>query len=249
MAVDDLISHTFTNHLEQLLILSQHSREGKDRTAIAVCGPLCKGYIGSANDLRNKYASRLEPRQPYTTMATTDIMDSLTSLNENHIKLSQKLQAYNLFLAEASLSGDAVFKAFDGLTAEMTSYAASLNQRDPDTKLLVLIRVFHDLERLVTQHADPAFLFAITISLLPDMLSITFVALLHLVRSANECALTMRQAVRQAYEEAKWYGQMATATDTLRRSKENWRTSRRSANISEDVDRRAPDTIGSTISA
>lgn len=240
--LDDLCSTTFIHYLDELDVLSQRACDGKDRTQVAQCGSISKGYLENANDTRAKYGSQLEARGSYTMLETSDIMGALTSLRSNYMKLSQKVEGYKKFAKEHNLSSDAVAWSFEALGSEVTSFGASLNRRNPDAKTLVLTRVLDDLGEVFSRRAEPLFYFALTIAFLPDMLSITFTLILLIARAANQEAVTLRQAVHKAHEQAEWYDKYAIATEKLHRAKQRWRDRRRVANVAEAVDQSVPDT-------
>lgn len=241
MDLDELISTTFQNHLNGLDTLSKRACAGKDKTGVPICGPIAKGYIERENAIRDKYGSQLNGRSSYKLPSSENIMDLLTTLQGNYLKLSQKVNVYRAFTSEENLSSHAVTRAFNTLGEKISSFDASLHHENPDAKTLVLNRVFDEVARIVKWKAGPISYFALFISFLPDLLSATFTCLLIIVRSASHESVALRRAVNKAYEEAKLYDRLGGATEALHRAKQNWRNRRRFANVAEAVDASVPD--------
>jgi hypothetical protein len=243
IALDDLISTTFQNHVKGLDDLAQRACEGKDVTGIAKCGPISKGYITQANNIRAKFGAQLEARESYPKLDSTNLMTTWTSLHSHYMRLSQKMGAYKNFVKENSLSSEAVTTSYEALGRQIESFGASFNQRNPDAKTLVMTRVFDDLGRVFKRTAEPLFYFTLMITVLPDLLSITFTALLLIVRTANHRVMMLRQATNKAHEEAKEYHKFASATDELTTAKQEYDIKRRMANVTEAVDQSVPDVL------
>ena len=239
--VDNLVSTTFQNHLAGLDSLFQRACQGKDKTQIAKCGPIANGYITQGNDIRTKYGAQLGAPGSYAPADSGDIMDRLITVRSNYVSLSQKVESYQNFANEHNLSSAALVKSFEALGAEIASFFISLNERNPDAKTLVMTRVLNDLGRVFARTAEPLFYFTLMIALLPDLLAVTFTALLLIARTANGETAMLRRAVSQAHEHAEWYNRFATATDVLSRARQRWNDRRRMANVTEAVDQSVPD--------
>lgn len=241
--LDKLIASTFSRYLDDLDGLAQRACQGKDRTGIAQCGPISKKYNAEGNVKRATYGSRLAAQNDYSSVAGTDMVGALTLLRGNYLKLAQKMEVFRLFTADANFSATSVSNAFDDVGRQIETFSASLNERNPDTKTLVLEQVFKEIVKALSGTATLLFLFSLTIALLPDILSIVFTVLLIIARGANQEAMSLRRAARKAVDEAELYEKYAEATDILHRAKQRWRDRRRVANVAEAVDQSVPDTV------
>lgn len=241
--LDELATNTFKTFLADMDSLSGRACEGKDKTGVARCGSIARGYIERANAARSKYGSQLGATARYDLPLTSEVVDLLTSLQGNRTKLSQKIEVYRRFATENELSSVAAERALATLDADIAQFSGRLNDKVPDAKTLVLNRVLGDFRKVWSGSAEPAVYFALLISLLPDLLSICFTTLLLILRTANQEAVTLRRAVRKAHEQAVWYDRYATATEALHRAKQRWRDRRRVASVAEAVDQAVPDTM------
>jgi hypothetical protein len=239
--LDDLISTTFKNHVKDLDDLAERASQGKDESGINKRGPIYKGYITKANNTRAKFGAQLGAPGAYPKLDSTNIMDNWTSLRSSYGRLSQKVDAYKTFAKENNLSSEAVTTSFEAVGREIESFGASLNQRNPDAKTLVMTRVLDDLGRAFTLTAEPLFYFTLMIAVLPDLLSITFTALLLIARTANHRVMLLRREINESHEEAAEYRKFANATDELSNAKQEYRAKKRMANVTEAVDQSVPD--------
>jgi hypothetical protein len=239
--LDASVVNTFQNQIKELETQHDRACDGKDRTQIKKCGPISTSYIEKGNAIRDKYGSQLNTKGTYELPAGATVMDELTSLRSNYVKLTQKIEVYGVFSNEQNLPENGITQSFGTLGREISFFEASLHERNPDAKTLVLTRVFDDLGRILRGNAESISYFALFISLLPDMLSATFTSLLLILRSASHESVVLRRAASKAYEEAKLYDKLGGAVELHHRAKQRWRERRRAANVAEAVDASVPD--------
>jgi hypothetical protein len=232
--LDGVIVSTFAGQLQELDLLSQRACRGQDKTGIAACGPIAAGYADQVNVLRERYSAQLGQPAAYSEPANPqNILASLTTVQANYVRLSQKVEAFRAFAGELGLSINALTSNFDALGQQMTAFGDSLGQRDPDEKLLVLTRVFDELGRAVALNAEPLTYFAISIAFLPDALAVMFTLLLVLVRSVNQQSVRIRRQAGKVIEEAIAYDALASAVDRWKLSRGQFQDRKRIANTAE----------------
>ena len=220
--LDALISTTFQNYVQDLDGIAERACQGKDVTGIKKCGAIYQENITKSNNNRAKFGAQLGAPGVYAKLDSTNIMDDWTSLRSNYGRLAQKIEAYKNFTNENTLSSYAVTTSFEALGREIESFGASLNQRNPDAKTLVMTRVLDDLGKAVTWTVEPLFYFTLMIAVLPDLLSITFTALLLIARKANHKVILLRRARNEAHEEAQEYHKFARASDNLYNARQHY---------------------------
>jgi hypothetical protein len=229
--LDGVIVTTFAGHLQELDLLAQRACRGQDKTGIPVCGPISAGYANQVNVLREKYSAQLGQPAPYAELADPqNILGSLSTVQANYLRLSQKVEAFTAFAAEQGLSINAITSNFDALGQQITGFANGLGQRDPDEKLLVLTRVFDELGRAVALNAEPLTYFAISIAFLPDALAVMFTLLLVIIAGVNQQSVRMRRQAGKVVEEAMAYDVLASAIDRWKLSRAQLQDRRRLAN-------------------
>ena len=234
--LDGVIVNTFAGQLQELDVLSQRACRGQDKTGIPVCGPIASGYADQVNVLREKYSSQLGQPASYAALADPqNILGSLSTVQANYLRLSQKVEAFTAFAAEVGLSINAVKSNFDALGQRITSFASNLGQRDPDDKILVLRRVFEELTRAVTLNAEPLTYFAISIAFLPDALAVMFTLMLVIIRGVNQQSVRLRRQAGQVVDEAIAYDVLASAVDRWKLSRAQLEDRRRIAHSDDDA--------------
>lgn len=235
-ALDKVMSAAFAGYINSLDLLAQRACEGKDRTGIAKCGQIYRSFIDKANAARSTYQAQLGGHGTYDSLNTQDIAVGVTLLRGNYARLLQKVDAYERFAKDNAQPYHTVIGQVEALARDIDTFSSSLNQRAPDKKTLVIARVLDDVKKSWRGTAEPLVYFSLVISFLPDMLSITFTAILLIMRAANHEAAAMRRAVRKTHEEANWYAKYATAMGRLRAARGDYHDQQRMADLEDNLD-------------
>lgn len=233
--LNNSLSNTFENYIRQLHKLAQDACMGNDETGIAKCGSIAKGYIKKAKNLSEIYQPQLVEathREPNSS----DFMGILTSLVRDYAALSQKMSAYKNFAGESNISSTAFEMEHRNIGKDIEELRYSLSEAAPDTKTLVLQRVLGDAKDSIVGTARPIVYFSITISFLPDIISVTLTSILLVVRVRKTNQITFRRAIRQAADEEKFLNEYADAINKRRSAKQRYRDERWMDKVETHVD-------------
>jgi len=219
---------------------------GRDETGIARCGPISNQFLERQSRARNRFGPQLEQGAFGVVAPSGDLMTNWNLLNSHVQFMEAKLGAFSTFADENQMSptATAMRANFEAIKAETGAIGRNFRGQSPDQKSIVLDQVFRDLGDIFTLRASASTYFAALIAILPDLLSLTFTALLIIARSAG--LATLKRAASVADENATNYQRLSEAWKRMWEARSRWNNVRRHAAVAEAVDSSVPDVAKET---
>ncbi len=200
--VDDQMVNTFTNQAKELEQLARDAATGRDRTGVAKCGEICRGFWESAHRVRQNYAALGIPLG--TGSAETDDVNRLWLATKIRVqRLKQKAESFATFLAGEELDAYGIAPLVEGLGKEADAVEETFfaGKGILDTKSLVLNHTFAGMKDVLFLRATERSVYiGFFAAILPIMIHLGLWLLLAL-RKINVSAIGELSRARADLEE------------------------------------------------